>query len=213
MDVSTSDGLRPVYCALLQEARLKTIDHQTYLALREGAEVLEIDHCGDKVLRLKDGTFLKLFRRKRLISSALWYPYAQRFADNAESLLQLGVSAPSVLNVIKIPSVAREVVIYEPVPGKTLRELVKAGMDLDEELRLRRVFCAFVSDLLDQGVYFRSMHLGNVVLMPDGKFGLIDVADVKLYPKKMRWMVRRRFFNRIERFGCEKSWFEGALKL
>ena len=89
---------------------MKTIDHQTYLALREGAEVLEIDHCGEKVLRLVDGSFLKLFRRKRLLSSALWYPYAQRFADNSRALRSLGIEAPKVLDVFRIPTLARDAV-------------------------------------------------------------------------------------------------------
>ena len=65
-----------VCCSFLQEVGLRIIDYQTYMVLREGAEVLEVDHCGEKVLRLRDGNILKLFRRKRLISSALWYPYA-----------------------------------------------------------------------------------------------------------------------------------------
>jgi hypothetical protein len=62
---------------------LKRLVHDDYLAMRAGATVLEADGFGDKVLRLADGTMLKLFRRKRLFSSAAWYPYAQRFADNA----------------------------------------------------------------------------------------------------------------------------------
>ena len=50
---------------------MQSIDHSTYEALREGAHVLEADGSGDKVLRLADGRMLKLFRRKRLLSSAL----------------------------------------------------------------------------------------------------------------------------------------------
>jgi phage gp46-like protein len=62
---------------------VQTLSHDAYLALRADATVLERDLHGDKVLQLADGSYLKLFRRKRLISSAAWYPYAQRFADNA----------------------------------------------------------------------------------------------------------------------------------
>jgi hypothetical protein len=61
---------------------MQKLDHTAYLNMRDGAEVLEADRHGDKVLRLTDGTMLKLFRRKRVLSSALWAPYAQRFADN-----------------------------------------------------------------------------------------------------------------------------------
>ncbi|MGH8426151.1 MAG: toluene tolerance protein, partial [Pseudomonas fluorescens] len=55
---------------------MQALDHTRYLALREGAQVLEADGSGDKVLRLTDGSILKLFRRKRLLTSAAWYPYA-----------------------------------------------------------------------------------------------------------------------------------------
>ena len=49
---------------------LSIIENQDFLALKAGAEILEEDAYGEKVLRLADGTLLKLFRRKRLISSA-----------------------------------------------------------------------------------------------------------------------------------------------
>ena len=64
---------------------MQELDLSAYESLRAGATVLEADKHGDKVLRLPDGNFVKLFRRKRLISSAALYPYAQRFADNARA--------------------------------------------------------------------------------------------------------------------------------
>jgi len=53
------------------------LSHDQYRSLRADAQVIEADGHGEKVLRLADGTFVKLFRRKRLISSALFYPYAK----------------------------------------------------------------------------------------------------------------------------------------
>ncbi|WP_228158337.1 hypothetical protein, partial [Acinetobacter baumannii] len=69
---------------------MRVIDYPSYLQLRDNAEVLEADGHGDKVLRLRDGSFLKLFRRKRLISSAALFPYAERFARNASELARRG---------------------------------------------------------------------------------------------------------------------------
>ena len=83
---------------------MKTIEHQEFLAMRRGAEVLEADGHGDKVLRLVDGSMLKLFRRKRLITSAAWYPYAQRFVDNADALRERGVHVPCIIAAMRIPS-------------------------------------------------------------------------------------------------------------
>ena len=72
---------------------MRVIDYPSYLQLRDNAEVLEADGHGDKVLRLRDGSFLKLFRRKRLISSAALFPYAERFARNASELRGAASSA------------------------------------------------------------------------------------------------------------------------
>lgn len=46
---------------------MQTLDHALYLSLREGAEVLEADGKGDKVLRLTDGSILKLLDRKSVV--------------------------------------------------------------------------------------------------------------------------------------------------
>ncbi|MCL2021217.1 MAG: hypothetical protein FWG81_03740 [Betaproteobacteria bacterium] len=69
---------------------LKTMQQEDFLALKVDARVIESDQHGEKVLRLADGRFLKLFRRRRLITSTAFYPYAQRFADNAVALAGAG---------------------------------------------------------------------------------------------------------------------------
>ncbi|MCB1890810.1 MAG: toluene tolerance protein, partial [Rhodocyclaceae bacterium] len=78
---------------------MQTLEHDAYLALRADAQVLERDRHGDKVLVLGDGTYLKLFRRKRLISSTAWYPYAKRFADNALALAERNIPCPVVIGL------------------------------------------------------------------------------------------------------------------
>ncbi len=97
---------------------MRVIDYPSYLQLRDNAEVLEADGHGDKVLRLRDGSFLKLFRRKRLISSAALFPYAERFARNASELARRGIVCPKVLDVLRIPHIQRDAVHYEPLPGR-----------------------------------------------------------------------------------------------
>ena len=185
---------------------MKTIDHQTYLALREGAEVLEIDHCGEKVLRLVDGSFLKLFRRKRLLSSALWYPYAQRFADNSRALRSLGIEAPKVLDVFRIPTLARDAVHYQPVAGQTLRALIAGGLAPEIESELKALYAKFLDSLSDKGVYFRSLHLGNVVLTPDHHLALIDVADMSISGRPLGRIMRARQLRIMARIPGEADW-------
>jgi len=52
------------------------------LALRQRAPVIEGDKFGDKVRQPADGPYLKLFRRKRRVTSAALKRYARRFVDN-----------------------------------------------------------------------------------------------------------------------------------
>lgn len=60
-------------------------------AMIEGARIPEKDSYGPKVYLLADGNILKLFRRKRLFSSALFRPYSKRFIDNVAQLQQRGI--------------------------------------------------------------------------------------------------------------------------
>lgn len=200
---------KTVKSALLTVARtLKTLTQQDYLAMREGATVLEFDHFGDKVLRLADGSMLKLFRRKRLLTSATLFPYARRFARNAAVLAKAGIPVPTVLAVWRVPELARDVVHYAPLAGTTLRELARAGLSPEEKRHLRDALTRFIVHLHDQGIYFRSLHTGNVVVTPDGRFGLIDFADLRIYPWSLGKYLRARNVRRMLSIAGEADWVD-----
>lgn len=180
-----------------------TISHDAYLALRAHAAVIERDAFGDKVLRQADGGYLKLFRRKRWLSSAAWYPYAQRFADNAQGLRALGIPCPEVTGVYRIPSAERDAVTYRPLAGDTLR--ARAVRDGSLPCSLIAQLGAFIARLHAGGVYFRSVHLGNVVLCPDGRLGLIDVADMRIYRRPLWRGERVRNFRHLLRASGDRQ--------
>ena len=176
--------------------------------MREGAEVLEVDHHGEKVLRLADGTILKLFRRRRLISSAALFPYASRFVNNAVALARLDIPVPEVVEVLRIPSIGRDAVHYRPLVGHTLRELLRSGLAPEREQMLKAAFSRFVIGLHDKGVYFRSLHLGNVVCTPDGRLGLIDFADLRIHPWSLGKYLRARNVRRMQAMEEERDWLD-----
>lgn len=182
---------------------MQALDHAHYLDLVQGAEVLEADGTGDKVLRLRDGSMLKLFRRKRLVSSAAWYPYAQRFADNCVTLAQRAIPCPRVLTVCRIAEIERDAVHYDPLAGYTLRQLLGSALSDDS---LRRQLGRFIADLHEKGIYFRSAHLGNVILTPEGNLGLIDIADMKTYRRALRKSLRLRNFKHMLRYQEDRQW-------
>jgi tRNA A-37 threonylcarbamoyl transferase component Bud32 len=185
---------------------MQALDHNAYLALREGAQVLEADGFGDKVLRLRNGNFLKLFRRKRLLTSAALFPYAQRFADNARALQQRAIPCPQVIAVYQLKSIQRDAVYYAPLEGQTLRQLFDSP---ERAASLRAQLGEFVAQLHARGVYFRSLHLGNIVLTPDNTLGLIDIADLKCQRRALSLGKRLRNFQHMLRYSQDRQWLLG----
>lgn len=186
---------------------MQALEQARYLALREGATVLEADGTGDKVLRLADGSMLKLFRRKRLLSSAAWYPYAQRFADNCRHLQERQIRCPVVKAVYRIGAIERDAVHYAPLPGQTLRQVLEEPADHDQ---LRAQLGRFIATLHERGVYFRSAHMGNVVLTPEGELGLIDIADLRIFRRPLRKSQRLRNFKHMLRYPQDRQWLLDA---
>ena len=198
-------GLR-VNCRLLWRSLLETASRDIFQALREHAEVIEADRYGEKVLRLEDGRMLKLFRRKRLISSATWYPYAQRFADNCQGLALKNLLSPTVIAVYRFPDLNRDAVLYHPLPGKTIRQLIKEGLPDKEAHLLRNQLHDFVRSIQDRGVYFRSLHLGNIVRTANCELGLIDVSDMVIKKSPLGHLARKRNLNHLLRYAEDAEW-------
>lgn len=186
---------------------MKTLSHNEYLLLRKDAKVIEKDSFGDKVLLREDGRFIKLFRRKRLVSSALFYPYAQRFADNAEKLAKLGIPSPTVIAVYRMPSIKRDMVYYQPLEGQTVRQVYQSTNPPEY---FRQNLFEFINHVQDLGIFFRSMHLANIIYTPDGKFGLIDFADMKILKKPLNAAQRERNKKHIYRYKADAAWLEGG---
>lgn len=143
--------------------------------IREGI-VLEQDGGGIKVMRLPGQRILKLFRRKRLLSSQIWITHAARFSRNAEKLKNRDISTIEILTTFTIPEIERSAVLYKMLEGETLRDWLRARDTSSKEHELEKLG-AFVAELHGKGVLFRSLHLGNVLVMPNGALGLIDIAD------------------------------------
>ncbi len=186
---------------------MQTLSHDAYIALRADATVLEYDLHGEKVLRLADGNYLKLFRRKRLITSAAWYPYAQRFADNALILKERAIPCPVVAATYRIPAIKRDAVLYAPLEGKSLRQIIRDGEDAPG---LRAVLGRFVARLHAAGIYFRSLHLGNIVISSSGQPGLIDIADLRARNSPLSPYLRRRNMQQLHKYPEDHAWLRAG---
>ncbi|MDD0968063.1 MULTISPECIES: bifunctional O-antigen ligase/aminoglycoside phosphotransferase family protein [Pseudomonas] len=180
--------------------------------LSADAQVIEEDGLGPKVLRLNDGSFLKLFRRRRWYTSGSFNPYSERFAVNSEQLRQIGIPTPQVLNLYRLKD-GSSAVHYTPLPGHTLRQVLQSITAPAVRQALVERFGKFMARLHEQGVYFRSLHLGNVLVLEDGEFGLIDLADLRVYPSSLSLSLRQRNLRHMQRYTVDKRWlFEDHLE-
>ncbi|WP_282356092.1 O-antigen ligase family protein [Pseudomonas sp. PS01303] len=169
------------------------------------AQVIEEDGLGPKVLRLTDGSFLKLFRRRRWYTSGSFNPYSERFAVNSEQLRLMGIPTPQVLNLYRLDD-GSSAVHYAPLPGHTLRQVLQSITAPAVRQALVERFGKFMAQMHEKGVYFRSLHLGNVLVLEDGEFGLIDLADLRVYPSPLSLALRQRNLRHMQRYTVDKRW-------
>jgi O-antigen ligase/tRNA A-37 threonylcarbamoyl transferase component Bud32 len=192
--------------ALRQNASASTsLSNDQLAAVLHEADLIEEDGHGVKVAKLKDGTYMKLFRRKQLLSTALWAPPSRRFANNSAHLRSLGISAPIIKQLVHIPSAKLDGVIYQPLPGDTLRNRWRLMGDTERELEVRQ-FGRFLGTLHQAGIYFRSLHLGNVLKQPNGELALIDVSDMRFSQHPLKSWKRRRNLSHMLRYKEDSHW-------
>jgi hypothetical protein len=162
-----------------------------------GGEVLEQHERGYKVVRLQTGDILKIFRVRRKVSGARIYSHARRFIRNAERLHQLGVSTVQCKRLYHFANSTDTAVLYAPLAGYTVKKLVEADL-LNREMAT--ALGMFIARLHQLGIHFRSLHMGNILVMPNGQYGLIDISDMSIYPWPLFCNTRIRNFRHLCRY-------------
>ncbi|WP_229007003.1 hypothetical protein [Methylophilus sp. Leaf408] len=185
----------------------------------DDARVIERDPRGIKVVQLPNGDYLKVFRLRHRFSWARFQGYAQRFSKNAFKLVKLGIPTVKVIDCYEVKNASlldypqsvnghkkaedleasshTFAVHYAPLAGETLKTLLD-----QQQLETHHVvqLGAFIAELHKKGIHFRSLHLGNIVLTTEGKMGLIDIADMKIYPWSLWFRTRLRSFRHLTRY-------------
>jgi tRNA A-37 threonylcarbamoyl transferase component Bud32 len=190
---------------------MRLLSKTEFEQLANGARELERDAFGVKVLLCPDERIIKLFRIKRLLSLATIYPYSLRFRRNALRLSQRGINTVTVEQVFYCHAIRRHGLVYPLLSGDALGDLLKAQPD---RLDLLERLAEYMALLHHKGIYFRSLHLGNVLLLEHGQLGLIDVADMRFSSRPLSGGQRARNFQHLfrrreyrvffERFGKER---------
>ena len=182
---------------------MKKIFKDEYDSMVKNSEIIEKDRHGYKLMKLEDGQYLKFFRIKRVLSSATFYPYSKRFVKNAKALKQRDIKTVEVKDIFSIPHIKRTAVLYEPLAGKIVREVNFTG-----EFAFK--LATFIARLHNKGVFFRSVHLANIIFTPENEFGLIDISDMKVKKRPLNNFERVRNFKHLLRYKCDVESFRAT---
>jgi tRNA A-37 threonylcarbamoyl transferase component Bud32 len=188
---------------------MEKITYDEYTQLITDTKIIEKDDFGLKVLESNNGKIIKLFRRKQFISTALVKPYALRFINNAQRLTDIGIPTVTIDKLLWCRDIKRHIVIYQKLAGKLLRDAFFDPANNHHEIAEK--FGAFIATLHQKGVLFRSAHLKNILLLPDGEFGLIDISDMQIKRKPLTLKQRLRNFEHILRYQEDKNIFKAHL--
>ncbi|MBN2233136.1 MAG: toluene tolerance protein [Deltaproteobacteria bacterium] len=178
---------------------------EAYTGLVRESRIVEADAHGPKVLLTPDGMYVKLFRRKHLLSSSLVYPYARRFVHHARELRELGFATVEIHRLAHCRQPPRDVVWYRPLAGETLRRRLTATAD-GPDAEMIDTLAGLLARLHRHGVLFRSLHAGNIIVQPDARgMGLIDIADMQIYPIPLPVPLRLRNFHHLLRYPLDAA--------
>ena len=183
---------------------MKTLSLAEYQDQTRDCQVLSRDEHGDKVLLRPDGRIVKLFRRKRLLSSALFVPYATRFVRASIELKKRGIRAVKVEEHWRIPSLRRHAVVYPMLAGTSLRDRLEKNPEQLEDLlgNLAR----FLALLHQRGVYFRAIHLANLLSWKDEtEFALIDISEARFHRGSLSLAWRARNFGPLLKYAEDRK--------
>ncbi|MET0263129.1 MAG: toluene tolerance protein [Rariglobus sp.] len=178
---------------------MKSLPRAEFETLIRDARILEADKRGPKVYETSDGCIIKLFRIKRRLSSNLWSPFATRFEKNAKKLKALGLPSVEVLEVAWVQHIHRQMVVYRKLEGQPLRSFLR-NVSAKKVNETMRDVGRFIAAMQEKGVFFRSLHFGNILVLPGGDFALIDILDVWFKSSPLGVWRRGRNFRHMSRY-------------
>ncbi len=170
-----------------------TISNDSFQEWLEAGRQLEPKYGYPSVILLPEDTVVKIWAKKPgLFSSGRWSPYSSRFVKHALALKSLGFSVPELLTHSRLAETQVRIVHYRALPGESVRSILHREPSLIDIPAL----ALFYKSLHDHGVDFKGGHLGNLIQIKPGKFGLIDFTSLKLHRRPLNNKERIRNLSR-----------------
>ena len=157
--------------------------------------VEKADDLGHRKTFHKKNEIIKIFNVRGYISSGFFNTYTSRIIKNSIKLKEHEISSIEITNELAFQYNNRlSGVTYKYIPGKTYRDL---GNKITKEMITD--LAKYISIIHKKGIYFRAMHLGNI-LLHNKKLFLIDIAKIHFYPWPLFIFTRARAFRRMIKY-------------
>jgi hypothetical protein len=164
--------------------------------------VEKADDLGHRKTFHKKNEIIKIFNVRGYISSGFFNTYASRIIKNSIKLKEHEIPSIEITNELAFQYNNRlSGVSYKYIPGKTYRDL---GNKITKEMITD--LAKYISIIHKKGIYFRAMHLGNI-LLHNKKLFLIDIAKIHFYPWPLFIFTRARAFRRMIKYKDDIKYF------
>jgi hypothetical protein len=150
------------------------VSKDQFASLCSGGKIISAHRIyGPKVILLPSGDYIKVFNPKSGLTKRKFFPKYKTFVKNTEQLRAYGIPSVTVNQVYFLEEYSSYAVSYTPLSGMDVRSLAEKNpkQTVDDLI-------PFLVELHEKGIYFRGIHLGNVLKLDNGQYGLIDVADL-----------------------------------
>lgn len=154
-----------------------TISYSEFESICSNSEILRWKNELPRLIRNNGKLISKIWIRQNTFSSDWIYPYYLRFVRNARKLRSRGIVAPNVRAITKVKNHRLYLVTYEEIKGASVRDILK----YDNNMIPLRELGLFIATLHKKGIYFTSLHLGNIIRLDSGDFGIIDVTNTHFF--------------------------------
>ncbi len=181
--------------------KMQTIDRVQLSQFINDKQVLEGTVERPGLMLTPAGEIVKFFYRRKIISTATIFPQALQFESSSQKLLVRDIPAPIVKEIIYCQEIPVHMVIYDRLDGVDVRELC-GSTGVECLVRLP----GFLAHLHKIGIYFRAIHLGNI-LVYDDIISLVDISDLSVQKFSLGVFKRARNLAHLFNSEADKTFF------
>ncbi|MEJ6518115.1 MAG: hypothetical protein ACKVKL_06200 [Pseudomonadales bacterium] len=139
------------------------------------------------IMQTPNNEIVKFIYPRKTFSKTTLFPQAANFEKNAQVLKDKGIIGPVVSTTVYCRAANTYYIVYEKLAGEEIRHLCDQG-----QLQHLTDLARYLADLHSKGIYFRALHLGNVLRLDNGELALIDIADLKSKSRSLSCLARGR---------------------